>query len=101
MSHSNLKGKPRIPATKPKGYLTVREAVRRAGCHEVTIRRWIQRGLLTVVRWRDRVLIRAEDLGKRDRVRRYRRKRAVPAVSVPATVGTEISQTPEALEAQP
>lgn len=74
MPHSNLKGSPRIPRMKPKEYMTVREAMRVLGCHEVTIRRWIQRGLLKVVRWRDRVLIREKDLLAWNRVRRYQRK---------------------------
>lgn len=93
MAHSNLKGRARIPAAKPKGYLTVREAMRRTGCSEVTLRRWIQRRLLTVVRWRERVLIREKDLVERDRVRLYRRKpRPAPAVT---SIAIEVPQ-PEA-----
>jgi excisionase family DNA binding protein len=85
------------PRGKPPGYLTIRQAMDVAQCSQPTIRRLIRKDRVRVVRWRYRILLNEADLKAWSRVRRYRLKRAVPAVSVPATAGTE---APQALTAE-
>lgn len=60
------------PAGRPEGYVTVRRAMEIAQCSEPTMRRWIQKRRVSVIRWRDRTLICEKDLRNWSRVRRYR-----------------------------
>ena len=72
----------RKPAGLPRGYITVGEAMRRAKCAEITIRRQIANRRFRCVRWRDRVLLREADVTEWNRIRLYRRK---PRAAEPAT----------------
>ena len=68
------------PPGRPKGYVTVARAMEIAQCSEPTMRRWIHKGRVAVVRWRHRTLICEKDLLDWSRVRRWRpRKLAVHA----------------------
>ena len=89
------------PRGKPSGYITVARAMEIAQCSEPTIRRLIMKGRVRCARWRYRSLLSEKDLQAWSRVRRYRRKKAVPVVTVPAAAGTEAPQALTAMEVQP
>jgi excisionase family DNA binding protein len=87
------------PSGKPRGYVTVAAAAKKAHCHKVTIRRLISKGRVVVVRWRDRVLIRESDLDQWNSVRKYRRRPKRQQYAEPEASAAPAVEARESVEA--
>jgi excisionase family DNA binding protein len=89
------------PKAKPQGFITVARAARLAQCSKITIRRLIAKRRITVVRWRDRVLIEEKDFAEWNRVRKYRRKPRPAPLTQPIVSEAGQPEAPASEEVRP